>query len=73
MYVPSCAGAPLRMRTITAFTTVPCLTWLSGGSLTERGNDVAEAGFKADVAAHRQNAHQLRAPELSATVSQVRI
>src|SRR5229473_5727159 len=74
MYVPSLRRRSFLIRTTTAFTTLPFLTWLSG-----------VASFTAAVMTSPRPACNpaspptgimhvsLRAPELSATVSQVRI
>src|SRR5215831_6580079 len=51
MYVPSLRRCSLRMRTMTHFTTLPCLIWLSG--ITANGQDARELA-SAGVVRHRQ-------------------
>src|SRR5208282_607145 len=74
MYVPSLRRRSLRMRTTTAFTTVPCLTWLSGvASFTEAVITSPRPACKPTSPPTGKMHISLRAPELSATVSHVRI
>src|SRR5579864_7162470 len=74
MYVPSLRRRSLRMRTTTAFTTVPCLTWLSGvASFTAAVMTSPKPAFNPASPPSGKIHISFRAPELSATVSQVRI
>jgi len=60
MYVPSLRRRSFRIRTTTAFTTVPLFGpgFPGVASLTAGGNDVAEAGLQSRVAATRHDAGQ---------------
>src|SRR5215468_8463783 len=74
MYVPSLRRCSLRMRTITHFTTLPSLIWLSGvASFTDAVTMSPNPAFNPASPPTGKMHISLRAPELSATVSQVRI
>src|SRR3984957_5279717 len=74
MYVPSLRRASLRMRTTTAFTTVPCFTALSGvASFTEAVITSPSPAFNPASPPKGRMHISFRAPELSATVNHVRI
>src|ERR1700739_739017 len=74
MYVPSLRRHSLRIRTITHFTTLPSLIWLSGvASFTEAVTMSPRPAFNPESPPMGRMHMSFRAPELSATVSQVRI
>src|SRR5215468_3916670 len=74
MYVPSLRRCSLRILTMTHLTTFPSFTWLSGvASFTEAVTMSPKPAFKPASPPTGKMHISLRAPELSATVSQVRI
>src|SRR5690348_238697 len=74
MYVPSLRRCSFLVRTTTAFTTVPCFTWLSGAaSFTEAVTPSPNPATSPASPPNGRMAVSRRAPELSATVSHVRI
>src|SRR5712664_3355137 len=74
MYVPSLRRRSFRIRTTTAFTTLPFLTWLSGvASFTAAVMTSPRPACNPASPPTGMMHVSLRAPELSATVSQVRI
>src|SRR6266403_418230 len=74
MYVPSLRRRSFRIRTTTAFTTLPFLTWLSGvASFTAAVMTSPRPACNPASPPTGMMQVSLRAPELSATVSQVRI